>query len=356
MSRAILERERELAELDAAVAAATAGRGSVVLIMGEPGIGKSSLVGAIQSVLPASARLLVGYCDDLATPRVLGPLRDLVGSVGQPLTQALVAGDRSRVIDALRGELDWSGQATVLVVEDVHWADEATLDVLRYLVRRIASLPAVLVLTYRDQEVTRDHPMQQLLGVTSGAHPRRLHLTGLSADAVRQLGAGTGLDTDHVFTVTSGNPLFVKEVLQAGDLGHVPPTIVEAVQARLSDLDPASRDAVERLAVVPSAVERWLVDAVVPGGLSGLAAAEERGVLTVSPSRIVFRHELMRRAVVDSMPAVRRVTCNESVLAALLDSGHTIDVSRIVHHAVQAGDSSVIVHYGPRAAAEAAAA
>jgi DNA-binding NarL/FixJ family response regulator/tetratricopeptide (TPR) repeat protein/energy-coupling factor transporter ATP-binding protein EcfA2 len=354
MGRAILERERELAELDAAVAAARSGDGSVVLIMGEPGIGKSSLVGAINSVLPAQARLLVGYCDDLATPRVLGPLRDLIGNVGTALTEALAAGDRGRVIDALRGELDWAGQTTVLVVEDVHWADEATLDVLRYLVRRITAMPAVLVLTYRDQEVTRDHPLQQLLGVTPTA--RRLRLSGLSAGAVRQLGAGSGLDTDHVFEVTSGNPLFVSEVLRSGDLGHVPPTIVETVLARLSDLDASSREAVERLAVIPSAVERWLVEAVVPGGLAGLAAAEERGVLSVSPARIMFRHELMRRAVVDSMSSVRRVTCNESVLSALLDSGRTVDVSRIVHHAVEAGDADAIVSYGPTAAAEAVAA
>jgi hypothetical protein len=212
----------------------------------------------------------------------------------------------------------------------------------------------VLVLTYRDQEVTRDHPLRQLLGVTPSA--RRLRLTCLSADAVRQLGVGAGMDTDRVFQVTSGNPLFVNEVLRSDDLGHVPPTIVETVQARLSDLDAASRDAVERLAVIPSAVERWLVEAVVPGGLSGLAAAEERGVLSVSPARIVFRHELMRRAVVGSMPAVRRVTCNEAVLATLLNSPQAVDVSRIVHHAVEAGDEAAIVRYGPAAAAEAVAA
>jgi DNA-binding CsgD family transcriptional regulator/tetratricopeptide (TPR) repeat protein/energy-coupling factor transporter ATP-binding protein EcfA2 len=353
----ILEREQELGALAAAAAEAKAGDGSVVLIAGEAGIGKSSLLDALGSVLPPETRLLVGYCDDLATPRVLGPLRDLMGSVGGALTHALESGDRSRVSDALRAELDWAEHPTVLVVEDVHWADEATLDVLRFLLRRIASLPAVLVITYRDVELTRDHPLQQLLGLASGTpRPRRLRPARLSADAVRRLGAHTGMDTEQVFAVTSGNPFFVAEVLAFGELGGVPHTVAEAVGARLADLDAPTRDAVEQLAVVPSAAERWLVEAVVPGGLASLAAAERRGVLTVSPTRVAFPHELARRAVLDSMPTARRVACNQAVLAALLDRHDGVDLSRIVHHAAQAGAEDVIVQHGPAAAREAAAA
>jgi len=354
---AILEREREFGALAAAAEEAKAGDGSVVLIAGEAGIGKSSLVDALGSVLPPETRLLVGYCDDLATPRVLGPLRDLIGSVGGALTHALESGDRSRVSDALRAELDLSEHPTVLVVEDTHWADEATLDVLRFLVRRIASLPAVLVITYRDVELTRDHPLQHLLGLASGTpRLRRLRPARLSADAVRRLGAHTGMDTEQVFAVTSGNPFFVTEILASGDLGGVPHTVAEAVGARLADLDAPTRDAVEQLAVVPSAAERWLVEAVVPGGLASLAAAERRGVLTVAPTTVSFPHELARRAVVDSTPTARRVACNQAVLAALLDRHDGVDLSRIVHHADQAGADHVIVQHGPAAAREAAAA
>ena len=143
MGRLLLEREREVAELAAAARDAAAGAGSVVLVCGEAGIGKSAVVEALRSALPANGRLLIGYCDDLATRRALGPIRDLAGSVGTELTRALEAGaDRNRLLDALRAELSWAGHPTVLVIEDVHWADEATLDVLGYLVRRIATLPA----------------------------------------------------------------------------------------------------------------------------------------------------------------------------------------------------------------------
>ena len=138
--------------------------------MGEAGIGKSSLVEALRSHLPAEGRMLVGYCDDLATPRTLGPFRDLVGSVGTEFSRAVADGsERDRVLTALRAELTWPEHPTVLVIEDVHWADDATLDALRYLIRRIADLPAVLVLTYRDDELNREHPLHGLLGQAPAA-------------------------------------------------------------------------------------------------------------------------------------------------------------------------------------------
>jgi DNA-binding CsgD family transcriptional regulator/tetratricopeptide (TPR) repeat protein/energy-coupling factor transporter ATP-binding protein EcfA2 len=352
----ILEREDELAALAGAAREAAGGAGWVVLISGEAGIGKSSLVEAIRGVLPAEGRLLVGYCDDLATPRVLGPLRDLIGSVGTALTQALEHGDRGAVLEAIRGELGWAKHPTVLAIEDVHWADEATLDVLRFLVRRAAQLPLVLVLTYRDDELSTEHPLRQLLGLASRvARVRRLHPARLSAAAVHRLSAAADLDADEVFAVTSGNPYFVTEVLAARNVTAVPLTIADAVRGRLATLEAAALDTVERLAVVPSAVQRWLLDALVPAGPAALAPAEQRGLLTVTPNRVSFRHELARRAVVDSMPAARRVAANRGVLAALLARPGT-EVSRVVHHAVAAGDTAAILAYGPVAAREASAA
>ncbi|EXG80640.1 ATP-binding protein [Cryptosporangium arvum] len=340
MAGPILERETELSTLGAV------GAGSVVLIAGEAGIGKSTLVDALPDVLPAGTRLLVGYCDDLATPRVLGPLRDLIGSVSTALTEALESGDRGRVFDALLAELT---RPTVLVVEDVHWADEATLDVLRFLVRRIRRLPSALVLTYRN---TDDQALRRLVGAAADA--QRLRPARLSSDAVRRLGAHTGLDTAEVFAVTSGNPFFVTEVLASGDAGTVPRSVAEAVRGRLSHLSPVTRRVVEQLAVIPSAAEPWLVEAVVPGGVEALADAEQQGVLTVSPVRVAFGHELARRAVLDSLPAARRIAANRAVLAALLDH-RDVDVSRIVHHAAEAGADDPILRFGPVAARVAAA-
>ena len=208
MKPGILEREAELSVLAGTVGDAAAGDGSVVLISGEAGIGKSSLVEAVRSQLPAEGRMLVGYCDDLATPRTLGPFRDLVGSVGTELSQAVTDGsDRDRLLAALRAELDWAVHPGVLVIEDVHWADDATLDALRYLTRRIGGLPAVLILTYRDDELGREHPLHGLLGQASRSdRVRRLPLPRLSAGAVQRLSGDSPVDAAELFELTSGNP------------------------------------------------------------------------------------------------------------------------------------------------------
>src|SRR5207244_12914338 len=115
-------------------------------------------------------------------------------------------------------------------------------------------------------------------------------------------------------------------------------------------LDPATQDVLEQLAVVPSALERWLVDILVPGTGPGavvaLAAAEERGLLSVSTRRIAFRHELTRRAIAGSVPAARLLALNQRVLAALIEHDGS-DVARLVHEAAQAGEQDAIIRYGP---------
>ncbi|GAA1954634.1 ATP-binding protein [Agromyces allii] len=346
----LLERERELDDLASAARAALEGRGEVLLVHGEAGIGKTSVVAALRADPPDGCRVLVGACDALATPRTLGPLRDLTPLVGPRLAAALRAGDREEVFDALRDELT-AEPGTVLVVEDVHWADEATLDAVTFLARRIETLPALIVLTYRDDEVDQGHPLARVLGDLH-TNVRHLAIARLSRDAVGAIAAERGLDSQQVFELTRGNPYFVGELVASADAEHVPRSVVDAVTGRLHRLPAETRLQVEQLAVIPSAVAPAEVARLVPGGAAALGPAEERGLLTVRPDGVVFRHELTRRAIVDAMPSARRIDLNARVLAVLLDLD--ADPARIVSHAVECGDGEVVAAWAPRAARDAA--
>lgn len=347
----ILERTGDLALLDGAIAEAAHGRSSFVLIAGEAGIGKSSLVDALHGRVGDAARVLTGFCDDLSTPRTLGPVRDLARSVGSPaLSAALEEADREAVFEAVLAELAHPLRVSVLVVEDVHWADDATLDLLRYLARRLSTARGVVVLTYRDDEVLPGHPLERLLGGLAGAPVHRLSPHRLSRSAIEALADGRDVDIDHILEVTGGNPFFVRELLAAGG-DAVPTTVVDAVQSRLRTVTPAARAALEQLAVLPAAVDHALARALVD--ISCLPELEQRGFALVTTESIAFSHELLRRAVEDAVPVSRRLELHRRALAALVDSDDP-DPARIVHHARAADDRGRLVAFAPAAAREAA--
>ncbi|MGH8917138.1 MAG: ATP-binding protein, partial [Actinomycetes bacterium] len=354
VGESLLERQSALDVLWAVVAEAAAGHGSTVLLTGEAGIGKTSVIRAFRAGLDRRVRVLAGACDDLLAPRTLGALRDAArGSCG-PLERAL-AGQQpgDPVFGAIIEELTGAAP-TVLVVEDVHWADDATLDVLRYLARRLAGLRAVLVLTFRDGTVDAAHPLQQLLGALAGAPVRRLALPPLSQAAVGALCAGTDRDAAAMYGLTGGNPFYVTEALAAPP-DAVPATITDTVLARLCRLSPDCRSALEQLSIAPTRVSLELVEELLGGPLDALAEAEEQGIIEVDVDGIAFRHELARRAVEHSLPTIRRRALNRQMVRALraLDRGQP-DLARMVHHAVAGADAATVVEYAPRAGLEAA--
>ncbi len=360
---ALLERDAELDVLETGLRRAANGAGSVVLLSGEAGIGKTSVVRAFVRAAAPRATVLQGACDDLLTPRTLGPLRDAARARGGPLARALADGDRDAVLAAVLTELTRSRPA-VLVLEDVHWADDATLDVLRDVGRRVDELPAVVVATFRDEEVGRS--LQRVLGGLGGPSVHRLPLARLSRRAVARLAGGTAATSAPLFALTAGNPFFVTEVVSgaiatgqdratgqhsATGPHSVPATVVDAVLARVRRLDPAAQEALEQLAVVPSAVELPLARALI-GDLAVLAGAEERRILEVRPGAVAFRHELARRAVQGALPVNVRMRRNAQVLAELLAAPRP-DLPRVVHHAVEACDDAAVVEHAPLAAEEA---
>jgi DNA-binding CsgD family transcriptional regulator/tetratricopeptide (TPR) repeat protein len=351
----LLERETFLEALEAELREAAAGSGRVVLLRGEAGVGKTALVERFVDDRRGSARVLWGACDALVTPRPLGPLLDIAAEVGGPLAAAVAAAQRPQVFAALLEELRSTRRPTLVVFEDVHWADEATLDVLRFLVRRLRSTHALLVVTVRDDEVAANHPLQAAIGelATLGT-VRRLVLPPLSVEAVRELAADAAVDPTELHRRTGGNPFFVTEVLAAGGAG-MPATVRDAVLARTARLDLAAREALDAAAVVGSPAELTLLEAVLGEGVAALDDCIASGVLRADAGSVAFRHELARTAVEEAIPPHRRLDLHRRVLAALLAAGvRPEELARLAHHAEAAGDAALVLEYAPAAGARAA--
>ncbi len=348
----LLERSAELAALEEALQHVRgSGRGSVVFVAGEAGIGKTALLHAFcdgSRGVPA----VRGGCDPLFTPRALGPLLEVAEEIGGEFGSIVARGAApAEVVQALMHDLR-RRRPTILVLEDLHWADEATLDVVRMLARRIDSLPLLLAASYRDDSLDRTHPLRVALGeLPATSNIVRLTLPPLSPDAVALL-AGEA-DAAALHRQTGGNPFFVTEVIAAGG-AELPATVRDAVLARAAPLAEAARRVLDAVAVVPPRAELRLLEALVDGYPAGLDECLASGMLVSAGDAVAFRHEIARRAIEEVVPPHEAVELHRRALAALeLASGP--DLARLAHHADAAGDHEAVLRYAPQAGERAAA-
>ena len=257
-SRTILEREAALSTLQVALDDAIAGGGRFVLLFGEAGIGKTSVVRAFQEAARGRVRVVSGACEALFTPRPLGPVHDIADEVGGPLLDALTAqSNRVAILGALLAELE--ATPTLAVLEDLHWADEATLDAISYLGRRLDTTPCVLLATFRDDQLGPRHPLRLVIGELPSRLTVRVALEPLSEAAVAELAREAGRSPLGLHAATGGNPFYVTEVL-AADEDKIPETVRDAVLARAGRISSDGRRLLEAVAVIPGHVEIWLVE------------------------------------------------------------------------------------------------
>jgi DNA-binding CsgD family transcriptional regulator/tetratricopeptide (TPR) repeat protein len=355
-STELLERAGELATLvESLEAVQSSSRGHVVLVGGEAGVGKTALLRRFCEDQRESARILWGACDPLFTPRPLGPLLAVAESAGGELDEVVASGVMPHeVVAALVRELR-ARDPSVFVLEDVHWADEATLDVLKLLARRVETVPALVIASYRDDELDRRHPLRLVLGELATSRPVvRLKLAALSPAAVVELAEPHAVDADELYRKTAGNPFFVVEAL-ASQAEEIPDTVRDAVFARAARLSPAARQLLEAVAVVPQRAELWLLEALAGEAIDGLDECLTSGMLASEPAGVAFRHELARLAVEESIALNRRVGLHRQALVALADPpGGGPDLARLAHHAEEAGDVDAVLRFAPAAAVRAA--
>jgi DNA-binding CsgD family transcriptional regulator/tetratricopeptide (TPR) repeat protein len=325
--------------------------GRVALIGGEAGIGKSALVTEFARRCGDRARVLWGACDRLVTPRALGPLHDIGRQTGGALAERLGnAATQEELFTAFLDELATPmprQRRPVVVVEDAHWADEATLDWLTFLGRRIGRLCALLVVTYRDDEVGPDHRLRRTLAALPSAVTSSVPIPALSQDCVLRQGRLAGLDGETVYRLAGGNPLLVTELVKGAGAAS-PAAVQNLILERLRLLPTPARDLAHLVSVVPTRADAELID-----DPEAVEVAIDAGVLVPAGDGVSFRHELLRSTVEESLPPTRRTALHRRVLAALV-AVPGVDPSRLVHHARLAGDAGAVLRFGRVAGAGAA--
>ncbi len=306
-----------------------------MIVCGESGAGKTSFVETFVASRPDDERILWAGCDPLTTPRPLGPFQDLADQFEPATQQLLRAGDQPHeIFSAVFTEI--SKQPSVLVIDDLHWADQATVDLLRFVLRRVHRTQALVVGTARDDEIGVADPMRTLLGdVARATHAMSLSLPPLSLAAVAELVGDRGVDSAWLHGITAGNAFFVVEMLDHSE-GELPMTVRDAILSRTVGLDVAAWDLLYLLACAPEAIPDYLL-VELNVTLPALRALDEAKLIRRSDRGVAFRHDLCRLAIASVIPAGAEAGIHRRMLHAY-DAASVSDPAVLTHHAVGAGD------------------
>lgn len=357
----LIERGEHLRALGDILRRAMDGSGRVVVVSGEAGIGKTSLLRKFVNEQQEASSTYWGSCDALFTPRPLGPLHDMARRLDTELARQLESGAKpDKIFARLLAVLERHKELPILVIEDVHWADTSTLDLIKFLGRRITSLRVLLLLSLRTDEVARDHPIWRTLGDIPSSSIRRLELAPLTLDGVRQLAEHTALDLEHLHRMTGGNPFFLSELISSeSDASALPASIRDALRSRRTRVGKSANAALDIMSIFPSPPPEWLLTRML--GKTSMRSCEEcvaAGLLVRGENgELRFRHELARLAVLEDVPGRSRQSLHAKAVAALKearDANHPVETSTIIHHASGAGDGHEVLRLAPLAASDAA--
>ena len=347
----LIEREGQLQILEETITESS-DSGKVVLLSGEAGFGKTSLLQSFLSGLDHRYRILVAACEPVGIPAAFAPLFDLLDDLPEPLRDDIRSGAGRPVVNA--GMLDViKNDHVILVLEDTHWADEATLGLIRYLGRRIGPTRSSLIVTYRSEELDPTHPLRLVIA-DLGPGSVRIDLPALSLSGVTEMTRGLGLDPGAVHSATLGNPFFVEEILRHPE-EKLPPTIENAILASAAQLPTAAMELLYMVALSPEGLHLDVVTSFGPEFSDCVDMAVRRRLLVSAGGAVACRHDLVRESLLEELPPALGRSLHQRLLTSLEGRAPdgSPDIARLAYHAVGAGDADQAIAYSLQAAVDA---
>ena len=342
----LVERESFFSFLQTKFGQVADSQGHNMLICGEAGIGKSSLVNAFCRQHKDDAVIFQGSCDALTTPRPLAPVYDIASQLRSDLWgNHKHNDDRAALFMAVFHELEQQVKPVLIVFEDIHWADEATLDFIKFLARRINRIRCLFILTYRDNEINGRHPLRSLLGQLSPESFTRMQLVPLSRTAVEKMALEKGYNGEDVYSISGGNPFYVSEILASYSPG-VPDNIRDSILAVYYHQPERTKQVWELISVVPGGFECEYLEKMDAHYIEAIGDSLDSKILIMHHGLVYFKHELYRRAIESSLSPLRRATLNKNILDRFLASFREKHANeRILHHAKNANEYELVAQY-----------
>jgi DNA-binding CsgD family transcriptional regulator len=352
----LVERASFMATLENEFENVIDGEGRCILLTGEAGIGKTSLVKNFSGRKKKMCKTYSGTCDALFTPRPLAPLYDILLQMHGDIPKNIVnINDRVGLFTGFLHQLENQKETTLIVIEDIHWADEATMDFIKFFARRITKFHCLFILTYRDTEIDSQHPLRHVLGQVPPDSFVRLQLTPLSRYAVEKMAIEKGYKGEDVYSISGGNPFYVNEILASYSVG-VPDNIKDSILSSYNGLDEKTKQVWQMLSVLPTGLEIKYLEKMEPSYTTKIHSGIDLKILILKENLIFFKHELYRRTIEASLSPFLRIELNKKILALFQENfEQNGEIERIIHHAKNANAYEVVTHYSPIAARKAAA-
>ena len=348
----LIERTDVLSLLQTEFEKTIRGEGHCVLINGEAGIGKTALVKSFCK--QQECIIYQGSCDALFTPRPLAPLYDIIWQIKKDLwSVSHTIEERSELFLKVFYELSLHNKNILIVFEDIHWADEATLDFIKFFIRRLHQLRCLFILTYRDDDSHSGHSLKNTFGSLSPDLLTRIQLNPLSRQAVYKMAEEKGFDPEPVYAISAGNPFYVTEILASYSPG-IPENIKDSILAVYNQQAEGTRNAWQMCSVIPEGLEVSRF-AKLKSSWEGMDHCFALKIIVVKNDRIIFKHELYRRTIEASLSPFKRIALNKTILELFLQTFDEKDIERIVHYAKHANEYKTVAQYAPIAAKQAAA-